>query len=268
MHMQGKLLAFAAFFLVLPSCSADLVPTSISEQVSGSGDTFYCPHGLLDPSSCVSDSFGFAASNSQLGPYQVSKSGQATVPEREVTADAAIGQTSNVSAANLSVDMEARSQIDGSANHFRANTAVSNQFLFLFDLTSPAIVHLTGSVGNIAVNDTPNGSSSADAQLLFTGPGLHFERENCLFCGTLTFDEQFLLNPGTYTFSALTDGNIVSGNPFNGPAFSDAGLSVNADFTTVPETVPEPRWVAIPALLAAICCAVARRRYVGATDRT
>jgi len=165
--------------------------------------------------------------------------------------------------------MEARSQIDGSANHFRANTAVSNQFLFLFDLTSPAMVHLTGSAGNIAVNDTPNGSSSADAQLLFTGPGLHFERENCLFCGTLTFDEQFLLNPGTYTFIALTDGNIVSGNPFYGPAFSSASLSVNADFTTVPETVPEPRWVAIiPALLAAICCAVARRRYVGATDRT
>ncbi len=217
----------------------------------------------------MSDSFGFAASNSQLGPYQVSKSGQATVPEREVTADAATGQTSNVSAANISVDMEARSQIDGSANHFRANTAVSNQFLFLFDLTSPAIVHLTRSVGNIAVNDTPNGSSSADAQLLFTGPGLHFERENCLFCGTLTFDEQFLLNPGIYTFSALTEGSIQSPSSFGGTVLTNASLSVNADITTVPETVPEPRFVAIIlALLVTICCAVTRWRYAGATGKT
>jgi hypothetical protein len=130
------------------------------------------------------------------------------------------------------------------------------------------MVHLTGSVAAVAVDgDTALGL--ADAQLLFTGPGLQFDREretkSCPFCATLTFDDQFLLNPGTYTFSALTDGNIVGDNPFSGTAFSSASLSVNADFTTV----PEPRFRAIIlALLATICCAVSRWRYAAATVKT
>jgi len=43
MQIQGKLLIFAVFFVALPYCSADLVPTSISEQVSGSGNILLLP---------------------------------------------------------------------------------------------------------------------------------------------------------------------------------------------------------------------------------
>jgi hypothetical protein len=139
MQIQGKLLIFGVFFVALPYCSADLVPTSISEQVSSAGNIFYCPHGIIDIGSCVSDSFNVGASNNQLGPYHVSKSGQAALTTLfgDFTAGASAGQTSNVNAANISVDMGADSRIDGTANHIGPNTAVSNQFLFQFDLTSP-----------------------------------------------------------------------------------------------------------------------------------
>jgi hypothetical protein len=265
MPRQGCLLVFATGFLVMPYCLADFVPISVSEQVQGSGNILLCPFGLTED--CLNNNFDFAASNSASGPYQISKSGQAALSAQgfinsDISVDATAQQTSDVSGANISVNMATQPEMDGTAYPVSANVTVSNQFLLLFNLTSPAIVHLTGSIDAYAIGGFYyNGLALGDAQFLFTGPGLQFEQDPCgegfCFPGNLTFDEQFLLNPGTYTFSAFTDASIAAEFFIDGAPPTTADLSVNADFTPVPET--EPRWMAmvLAALIVIKCRAAA-----------
>ena len=191
---------FLAFllFAAVPGF-ADMVILSVSEQVQGEAGVAFC----IDPpthTGCFSDSFSFSDSNSQPGAYQVSKSGQAVADARpldfrNLLATSGAQQMSDVGVGNFQVDMDVTASVFGLANHiFGADASTSSQFLLVFSLSGPAIVHLTGSVEGFSGEAQSGGSADADGQLVFTGPALQFERD----ADSLgTVDELFLLDPGT-----------------------------------------------------------------------
>ena len=240
---------------------ADVVFLSVSEQIQGSGNAIICPFGAFD--TCFSDSFNFADSNNQPGPYRAFNSGQAAVSladgsGRNITAGTVVSQSSDVNTGNVSVNMGVQSSIGGESNHVSAGVSSNSQFLLLFSLSSPALVHLNGSVAG-GIIDSVFSSVDADAHIQLSGPGVQFDVEGCPsgFCLTnVPFDELFILDVGTYMLSAFTDVNIVAPNPFAGTILTTTALSLSAEITEV----PEPRWLGFfTALVAAIGCGVPRR---------
>jgi hypothetical protein len=254
------LLGFTAFLLAAAPCFADVVPISVSEQVNGMGFVDICDFNFRPGCLVItSSSFSFGDSNNQPGPFTTNKSGDAN--SGSIDASGQAQQTSNVTSDNINVQMSTQFQINGFNYRFGAMGSVNNDFALQFDLTSPATLHLTGSLSAF-FPPLPYGAGTESISVLFTGPGIDFTASSpCAVPCSLEpqpFDQYFSLNPGIYNVSALADTAFTSGSILLGYEELDGFLSLQADFTAV----PEPLWTPmVPAMLVLMsCCVFGHRR--------
>ena len=139
------LLVFTTFLLATAPCFADVVPISVSEQVNGSLNAGI---QISVTVGCVvsSNSFSFADSNNQAGPFSTNKLGDASASWTEFYLDASgqARQTSDITTDNFNVQLSTQSRIGGFNEFGGAFSSVNNEVALEFDLTSLSILHLTG----------------------------------------------------------------------------------------------------------------------------
>ena len=258
MRKHWKFTAIAFSLIVVP-CFADIVPISISEEVSGAGEVdIVSPEPI--PLNGVSGNFSFDDSNHESGSYTVVKSGSvyldgSPVQGPNVTFEAEDEQILDLTSESISLDTVALCDFQGGILHGLGTCDARSLFDLQFSLTNPSILHLT-------VLDSPdadadfNGSSLFDGGVLLDGPGINFD-SNYDF-----FDQFFLLDPGIYNLSAVAGSSFVAQSSSSFAFFSHS-ITVNADVTSV-TSVPEPRWafLAVPILLV-----VWRGRHPASTSR-
>jgi hypothetical protein len=177
--------------LATPFARADIVVTSTSPTLSGSGLVWICVNPEVMCTQLLTDSYDVPG-------------GSASVAHdfRNITATSDAFQQVLATANHLGVEMGASVQIDGFGNHLFATAEAAAELLLAFDLTNAAVVDLTGS-GNF----------------LLSGPGF----------STSSFGP-VTLNAGSYALEALVETSL-STNSIREPITSFDHLNLSADFT-------------------------------------
>lgn len=270
------------FSLVASPALADVIPILLSQSVSGTESAVICIGGIFG--TCYHNSSSFSASNSTPGPYSVSKSDQATATitglgalgnpvTYSVTSSVQTDQSSDETNNSITVSMGTTSEIATGATGFLSpadggDANGTSQYSFQFDLTTPSLVHLTGSGGASAFGIGLGLRQLQNVAFSLTGPGFDLDSTDpsspvYFFCGggfcglpsSQSFDDGFSLAPGVYTFTAIADAQMTTSIALDD--FTEEGLFLQLDFTPV----PEPRWAATAvSLLLIIGCWTIRRK--------
>ncbi len=208
----GKCFALVLLSLAVNPGLADIVPVSSTQNASASGFVFICDN--VDILNCgdgsVSDGF--------VSPDGSPQSVSATLGISTVTSEAGTTGGAGKNGNGIGVGLSSSTDISGLGSSLMASSDASNQVTFVFDLTKPALVHLTGSVESfldfpLDASLTPGGDGIA--QILITGPKFQFGQScQVSFLGlsncSQTFDQMFSLDPGTYTLSADAESRIFT----------------------------------------------------------
>ncbi len=223
-------LVFASFLVAGTSCFADVVPISVSQQFSGSGSAAICALTPM-PGCVVLDSASFNLADTNPGSATASANGFT------VESSASGSQTSSITANDINLQMLSLSHVGGSVKRGGADSQITNEFDLEFDLTTPSILHLTGSFETF-VTGVP---VSFNAGLSLSGLGIDFHAPSFE-----PFDLSLLLAPGIYDLSAVANMENSFGSNSGGFLDSGARMSLDASFTPV----PEPFWApVVPSLL-------------------
>lgn len=230
------------FFLVflgiaVVPCRADIVPVSVSQQLSVSGGVMIC-----DPttrcSDYVSNGFSSSDSNALLPPKPLSVSGAASVAfdPWTLSGNASASQGLDVTPHSIGLGLEVISSFLGPAHITSANGGANNQTSLVFDLTSPALLKLTGNASEgLNTSFLEFTDLTFDEEVHLAGPGFQFDQvlPPGLY-SSAPFSEQFVLAPGEYTLTAFANSDLELGySIWDGS--SSVNLSLSADFTNIPE---------------------------------
>jgi hypothetical protein len=244
-----KILAFLFLFCWIwtPQCLADIVPVSVSQQMSVSGSVTACDDGcqMLFVIQHDGQSFSSANANTNLPTTNVSQDGgvvdTVSLPFdppviRGASDDASASQTSALSSANFNLALYESGDLSGVGFLQSGAVAANSQYSLIFNLTNVYVVHLTGDISSGSDGDYPG--NSFDGEIHLTGPGLQFDQAP-LFptegYADNSFDEVLTLGPGQYALDAVSGFNVQQFDNINSNSFSSVYL--NADFTPA---VPEP----------------------------
>ena len=269
------LLSFFLLFwwIEIPKVFGDVVPVSVTQQVSIDGIVFACDggcemgYGIQDNGA----TFSLAKSNTQLPSMNLSQAGSATdsLPIdpffiRSASVDASASQTSALNPTNFNLDLSVSGDLSGSDSLMSGYVSANSQYSLVFNLNTPSLVHLTGQIGGASssFSDGPLFLDGLfDGEIHLSGPGTQFDQVLSfpLYTNSFdgqSFDQSFTLDPGQYTIDA------VSGLNGDGYYFLDSNssfeLSLNADFSPA---VPEPARVStFLGLLMLVGLFFARRR--------
>lgn len=258
MRNCGVLVALVLLSLATPLARADIAATSTSQTVSASGVTeffplpieceiynlsCYPPPGGLLPGG---QQYNNTASNSTLPPVNLSESGSAQalppyLDGRNISAQSSASQTVNVTPNQISLDLETVDQASGFSELANWQAAGSSEFSVTFDLTGAAVVDLSGTASGEVGGAPGQQISFLQITFLLSSPGGFQSGETFPLTGAspfeTSFDDPVFLNPGSYTLTADVTGSLTLGD-FTGFDVVGGGLTLNADFTDV----PEPRW--------------------------
>jgi len=236
--------------------SADVLPVSISQQVSVSGTANACDPGcqMLYGVSDNGNSFSLANSNTVLPSQNLSQDGSAgdSAPYGGMASvDALASQTSTLIPTNLTLDLNVSDDFSGSSTLMEGSVSADSQYSLVFNLTSPYLVQLTGSITGDSSGDVGFLSGSFDGEIHLTGPGFQFDQ-----AFPASFGDVYTLGPGQYTLDAVA-GWSANQSYFLGTS-SQFDTFISADFTAC---TPEPAQVSIIlGLLMLAGLYVARRR--------
>ena len=250
-----------AFFLLfcwigIPQSFADIVPISVSQQVSVSGSATACDPGCEMGYGVQHDGQNFSSANSNITLPTTNISQDGSVDDqfplpffdppiiRDASVDASASQTSVLTSNNLNVGLSVSADFSGSSDLMFGSAVATSQYSLVFDLTNPYVMEISGVIGGEGMNhsgvDGPDGY--VDGEIHLTGPGLRFDQVLTFPMDSSSnqpFDQFLTLGPGQYTL------NVVAGLDGQQPDIlnSSAVLSsnLNADFTPA---VPEPAHVA------------------------
>ncbi len=249
---------------------ADVVPVSISQQVSVSGSALACDP-LCQEHFFISDpgqNFSFAKTNILLPPTNHDVSGSATdtvgsgLNDRTASVSADASQSAVSTANNIQVNLGTDDLLSSNITLVIGSVDASSQYSFTFNLPSAYLLHITGSITGGRTNEAfapvpPFGTF--DGEIHLTGPGSPFDQvlssdiSNSFFFQPV--DATLALGPGSYTLEAVS-GFTDQESYFLG-SYSGIDVSLTADFTAV----PEPAWPSSMLgvfLVGGIC---ARRRW-------
>ena len=244
---RNHLVILAIVSLSAVPAVANLVDvSSVDGTVSGSGVA--AARNDFDPSGFNSESFSFTGTNTQLGTF--SMSGQASASGAPIWGDfitvtGLTQQTTTSSTRGIAVDFLTSATVDGFGTQWFAEGQLSNQYTLAFTLDAPSLMHVmtTGresyGYGYTWWNLTgPFPGGSVD--------GFDFG----------SFDETFMVDPGTY-FLSISD--LMNFRLYPVSRDQIDSLSVSADFTAI----PEPHWTTmVPPLLVFIGIGYrSRKRY-------
>ncbi len=223
--------------LATPFARADIVVTSTSQTLSGSGGAALSaiPPRIHITSRCPPPN---------PLPYNLSESGTANTASpdgQHITVGSTASQQADVTPDHIGVDMGVSVDMDGLARILGGfvGAAGTSQFTLLFNLTSPSVVHLTGEEfdeGDLFQPPVFAGNTLRE-DLLLSGPGgFRFEVSNFSFSFV---DKQLPLAAGSYVLTAQLDNSATAGIVIVQDEFDFSDFTLSADFTPI---VPEPRW--------------------------
>ncbi len=254
----------ACFFSLLAFClsavpgKADLINVAIDGGVEIQGQVTIRCLSLLFPCTppigpdAAGDSFTASDSGSSLGVFSLAKSGMASAngAGRIISADAAAQEAVSSSPNSFSVDLEFLTHVSFPAGaEFSAVAEAGTLLELTFGLTSPSLLHLTGSMASSGLVD--EFLSLLPNQV----PNMH------PFTSDTIFDSTFLLRPGIYDLQYFGSTLLEVRPPatFPGETTAWGTLSLQADITEIPEPIWAPL---VPALLvvASRCASKAKQR--------
>lgn len=224
MNSNGwKIVAFSLLLGWIGICRgfADVVPVSISQQVSISGSVLACDYFcknlnyIQDPG----NGFSSADTNSQLPPkdFALNESAidsvllQAENYTRTASVEASASQSSTLTPTHFSVDLSVDGQLQGTDTLMQGTVNADSRYLLVFHLTSQSFVHLTGGIdGGTLTFDPPHGDGSVKGEIHLSGPGFQFDQAPS-FPYESNFDEVFTLGPGQYTLNLVSAVNRDQG---------------------------------------------------------
>lgn len=224
---------------------ADIVPVSITQQVTVSGYALACDPLCQAAIGITHSAQTFSSSNTNLDlpSTNLSLTGQATDTNtdfffRAATAEAGANQSSvALTSSNIQVDLFVYDRLSGQNTLVTGSADAYSHYSLVFNLTSPSLVHLTGTFSGETLNNafiSPFGLFQGE--ILLTGPGAPFDQAVSTdipgFIGQ-GFDVSFALGTGLYTLDAVSEARM--GQSYVLDSLSYLGVSLNADFTAIPE---------------------------------
>jgi hypothetical protein len=224
---------------------ADIVPISITQQVSVSGYALACDplcqeYGIGLPDS--GQTFSSSATNSDLPPTNPSVTGQATDFDadtnysRTASVQANVNQSSlSLTPNNIQVDLYAYDLFSGNDTLQAGIADAYSQYLLTFDLNNPSLVHLTGSFDGETSFSQGFLSGSFNGEILLTGPGAPFDQSvsTDIFFLPQGFDTSIVLGAGVYTLDVVSELDVEE--TYFLDCFSGFDVSLDADFAAIPE---------------------------------
>lgn len=198
--------------LLIPQCLADVVPVSVFQQVSGSGNASACDGGcqMMYGIQHVGSSFSFQNANTTLPAANLNENGSATDflnlgYSRTAEADASSSQSPIITTASLGLNLFTSGNLSSSITLMTGNAEASSQYVLVFNLTSPSMVNLTGGIDAYSSFGHMGIDGNFTGEVHLTGPGVQFD-QNFVFPmntgGFQTFEQVLELEPGQYTLAA------------------------------------------------------------------
>ena len=217
------------FWLGMP-LGADVVPISESQQSTSSGyvQVCYSPDGI----------HVYCTSNSFTGAGDVTTSNYAAGWDQWLEARAGASLNAVLTPNDINATMVAPAYLAGLAEGADGSASAGFQYVLVFDLTSPSIMHLTG-VGPFYTN--------------LKGPGFDLDEEG-------SPDALYTLVPGIYTLDITAQVDCEVQGYIFGPVLREFSGSFDADFTPI----PEPARISLVLgllMLVGICFARGARSY-------
>ncbi len=153
---------------------------------------------------------------------------------RTASSEASASQSFVLTPSNIQVNLGVDYQFSGNATLQEGTADAYSQYMLTFDLNSPSLVHLTGSLNEETLFSGPIGPfGSFQGEILLTGPGAPFQAILPYTNDIMQIDTSFALGPGVYTLDAVSELDVDQHYFID--SISGLDVSLNADFTAIPE---------------------------------